>query len=143
MSEKEINAVIEDVWNQNGNVRDWYDKDFYYGMMRVYFNRMSPETYRAPEFVLPPKEQMDMGELKKHYPEYYRELRDYLVLRMKKDEEGYYYSDLQDEEQPVRSKDLGMFEMDHIIPISKGGLTTKENLQMITRKQNRKKSDSM
>lgn len=143
MSEKEINAVIEDVWNQNENVRDWYDKDFYYGMMRVYFNRMSPETYHAPEFVLPPKEQMDMGELKKYYPAYYHELRSFLILRMKKDEDGYYYSDLQDEEQPVRSKNLGMFEMDHIIPISKGGLTIKENLQMITRKQNREKSDTL
>ena len=87
---------------------------------------------------------MDMQELKKYYPEYFRELREYLILHMKKDEEGYYYSAVQEDgEPPVRSKHLAAFEMDHIIPISKGGLTVKENLQMITRKQNREKSDSV
>ncbi len=144
MTEQQIEAVIESVWNQNSNVRNWYDKEFYYGMMRVYFNRMIPEIYHNPEFVLPPKEQMDMGEIKKHYPSYYYELREYLILRMKKDAEGYYYSAIQEEgKPPIRSKHLGMFEMDHIIPISKGGLTVKENLQMITRKQNLEKSDSV
>ena len=113
-------------------------------MMRVYFNRMVPKSSPAPEFVLPPKEQMDMGEFKKYYPAYYHELREYLVSRMKKDDEGYYYSDMQEAgKPPIRSKHLEMFEMDHIIPISKGGLTVKENLQMITRKQNRVKSDSL
>ena len=140
MSEQQINEVIQTVWNHNTKVRSWYDKDFYYGMMRVYFNRMTPSTLRAPEFILPPKEQMDMGEIKKHYPAYYHELREYLILGMKRDEEGYYYSAMQEEGQPpIRSKHLGMFEMDHIRPISKGGLTVKENLQMITRKQNREK----
>ena len=144
MREKEIDAVIEDVWNQNEKIRGWYDKDFYYGLMRVYFNRMSAEASRTPEFVLPQKEKMDMQELKKYYPEYFRELREYLILHMKKDEEGYYYSAVQEDgESPVRSKHLAAFEMDHIIPISKGGLTVKENLQMITRKQNREKSDSV
>ena len=69
-----------------------------------------------------------------------QELREYLILNMKRDEEGYYYSAIQEEGQPpIRSKYLHMFEMDHIVPISKGGLTVKENLQMITRIQNRKK----
>ncbi len=144
MTEQQIDAVIESVWQQNEKVRSWYDKEFYYGMMRVYFNRMEPKPSLAPEFVLPPKEQMDMGELKKHYPAYYHELREYLISRMKKDDEGYYYSDMQEEgKPPIRSKDLVMFEMDHIIPISRGGLTVKENLQMITRKQNLAKSDAL
>ena len=78
-----------------------------------------------------------LGEIKKYYPAYYQELREYLILNMKKDEEGYYYSAIQEEgKPPVRSKYLYMFEMDHIVPISKGGLTVKENLQMIFRTQN-------
>lgn len=85
-----------------------------------------------------------MGEIRKHYPAYYQELREYLILSMKRDEEGYYYSAIQEEGQPpIRSKYLHMFEMDHIVPISKGGLTVKENLQMITRIQNRKKGASI
>lgn len=144
MSEQQINDVIQTVWEHNAKVRSWYEKDFYYGMMRVYFNRMDSTTLRAPEFVLPPKEEMDMGEIKKHYPAYYHELREYLILSMRKDEEGYYYSAIQEEgEPPIRSKHLRMFEIDHIIPISKGGLTVKENLQMITRKQNRAKGSKI
>ena len=140
MNEHQINEVIQSVWTNNPKVRSWYEKDFYYGMMRVYFNRMDSATLRAPEFILPPKEEMDMWEIKKHYPAYYHELREYLILNMRKDEDGYYYSAIQEDGQPpIRSKHLRMFEMDHIIPISKGGLTIKENLQMITHQQNMQK----
>lgn len=137
MCEEVIEEAIETIWGTNAKVRMWYEKEFYYGMMRVYFNRMKSYTINAPEFKLPPKEKMDMGEIKKYYPAYYQELREYLILNMKKDEEGYYYSAIQEEgKPPVRSKYLSMFEMDHIVPISKGGLTVKENLQMIFRTQN-------
>lgn len=144
MSDAEIKEVILNVWETNKKVRAWYEKDFYYGMMQVYFNRMRPSNTRGPEFILPPKERMDMGEIKKHYPEYYQELRNYLVSGMKRDEEGYYYSAIQEPDKPpIRSKYLYMFEMDHIVPISKGGLTVKENLQMITRIQNREKGNKL
>lgn len=144
MSEEDIKNAIWKIWESNSKVRAWYDKDFYYGMMQVYFNRMKPGSVRGPEFILPPKERMDMGEIKKYYPEYYQELRNYLVLGMRRDEEGYYYSAIQEEGKlPVRSKYLHMFEMDHIVPISKGGLTVKENLQMITRIQNREKGNKL
>ena len=144
MSEADIENVIWKIWESNAKVRAWYDKDFYYGMMQVYFNRMKPVSVRGPEFILPPKERMDMGEIKKYYPEYYQELRNYLVLGMQRDEAGYYYSAIQEEgKPPIRSKYLHMFEMDHIVPISKGGLTVKENLQMITRIQNREKGNKL
>lgn len=144
MTDAEIENVIARIWESNSKVRAWYDKEFYYGMMQVYFNRMKPGKVCAPEFVLPPKEKMDMGEVKKHYPEYYQELRNYLILNMPRDEEGYYYSAIQEEgKPPVRSRYLYMFEMDHKKPISKGGLTVKENLQMITRIQNRAKGNKL
>lgn len=144
MTDAEIENVIARIWESNSKVRAWYDKEFYYGMMQVYFNRMKPSKVRTPEFVLPPKEKMDMGEVKKHYPEYYQELRNYLILNMPRDEEGYYYSAIQEEgKPPVRSRYLYMFEIDHKKPISKGGLTVKENLQMITRIQNRAKGNKL
>ena len=142
MAEDRLESVIEQVWNSNAKVRSWYDKDLYIGMMHVYFNRMKKQTLNSPDFLLPPKEQMDMGTLKKHYPTYYQELRNYLIQNIMRDDEGYYYSAIQDgEEAPYRSKYLHAFEMDHIVPISKGGLTVKENLQMILRKQNIAKSN--
>ena len=137
LSDKDIEKYIETLYANNAKVRMWYDKDFYVGMMHVYFNRMKKRTLNAPEVVRLPKEKMDMGEIKKYYPEYYDELRKYLIQNMKRDEEGYYYSAIQEDGQPpFRSKYLKMFEMDHIVPISKGGLTIKDNLQMILRSQN-------
>ena len=133
-------TLIWEIWQNNAKIRMWYDKDFYFGMMHVYFNRMKPIETNAPVFTMPPKEKMDMGEIRKHYPAYFSELREYLVLNMERDDEGYYYSDMQEEGVPrFRSKHLGMFEMDHIVPISKGGLTVKENLRMISRYENLKK----
>ena len=138
----DIEKIITDVWDNSAKVRMWYDHDFYRGMMHVYFNRKNTPKLNAPEFTRPPKEKMDMGELKKYYPAYYQELRGYLLQSMQKDEEGYYYSAIQEEAAPSRSKYLHMFEMDHIIPISKGGLTVKENLQMILRSQNIRKGNN-
>lgn len=40
---------------------------------------------------------------------------------------------------PIRFRSLRAFEMDHVKEISAGGLTVKENLRMITRKQNLEK----
>ena len=144
MSKKTFDNIIEQVWQSNAKVRSWYEKDYYIGMMQVYFNRMKKQSLNSPEFILPPKERMDLGTLKKYYPAYYEELRNYLKQQMSRDEEGYYYSAIQEgNEAPYRSKYLIAFEIDHIKPISKGGLTTKENLQMILRKQNIAKSNKM
>ena len=142
MSEKDFELVIENIWSSNLKVRSWYNKDHYIGMMHVYRNRMKKSKLNAPEFILPPKERMDMGTLKKYYPAYYEELRNYLKQNTPRDEEGYYYSAIQEgDDAPYRSRYWHAFEMDHIKPISKGGLTEKENLQMILRKQNIAKSN--
>ena len=138
--ENTLEETLKTIWNNNSKIRSWYDYDFYRGMMHVYLNRWKSHEFSAPKFLLPPKEEMDMGEIKKHYPAYYHELREYLLQKTKRDEDGYYYSAIQEEgKPPFRSKYLMMFEMDHIIPISRGGKTVKENLQLILRSQNIKK----
>ena len=143
-TENQLNEKIVEIWNTNEKVRMWYDREFYDGMMHIYFNRIKKHNVSAPRFKLPPKEKMDMGEIKKYYPAYYDELRNYLKHSMYQDDEGYYYSAIQEKGQPpARSKLLSAFEMDHIIPISKGGLTIKENLQMILRTQNLKKGSKI
>lgn len=143
-NDSQIEQTIHDVWESIPKIRTWYDKEFYEGIMHVYFNRIKKKATKSPEFILPPKEKMDMGEIKKYYPSYYEELRNYLKHSVKKDEEGYYYSAIQDgDNPPYRSKLWSAFEIDHIIPISKGGLTVKENLQMILRTQNIAKSNKI
>jgi ATP-dependent helicase IRC3 len=72
-----------------------------------------------------------MGEIREQNPRYWKWLSDQ-VYQKHQDEEGYYYS----AEGDYRSKNKLDFQLDHITAISKGGLTTFENLQLLTRKQN-------
>ena len=135
--EQTFAQYLRPIWESHPQIRLWFEYDFYEGMMWVYYNRCHPQKLQKPEFILPPKEEMDMGELKKYYPRYAAELRKDLKSRMIIDEEGYIYSQLQTgEHPPYRSKYWKDFEIDHIQPISKGGKTVRENLQMILRSQN-------
>lgn len=144
MTDEALDEILQRIWESNSAVRLWYEHDFYIGMMHVYCNRLKKQHTADPQFILPPKERMDMGELKKYYPAYYHELKEYVFQNAKQDEDGYYYSAIQEEGQPpIRSKYRSFFEIDHIIPISKGGNTTKENLQLLSRKQNRAKGNTL
>ena len=138
-SEEDFDKKLGEVWDKKPLISQWYDREEYEGLMHVYYNRLHPKKMNAPEFILPEKEDMDMGTLEKYYPQYRAELREKLVQNMEKDSEGYYLSAIVGEDGTrYRSKDLRTFEMDHIIPISKGGKTVLENLQMISKVENRK-----
>lgn len=89
--------------------------------------------------VLPPKEKMDLQELRKYYPTYYEELREYVYSKYQ-DEEGYYISAHQDQYgNRFKSKYRVYFEIDHIKPMASGGESIKENLQLLSRIENRMK----
>lgn len=93
-------------------------------------------------YILPPKEEMDLDQLKKHYPAYYEELRESIFIKYQ-DEEGYYFSALVDEDgNRFKSKRRIDFHIDHIHPRAHGGLSIKENLQLISRIENLKKGTS-
>lgn len=81
-------------------------------------------------------EDLTMSEIKKKNPMYWRKLND-SVYEKYQDEEGYYHS----AEGDYKSKSKFKFQIDHIIPISKRGKTTLDNLQLLTRKENAKKSN--
>jgi hypothetical protein len=125
MREEQFKQTIEQVWNSNSKIRSWYDKDYYIGMMWVYFNRMKKHSLTSPEFILPPKERMDMGTLKKYYPSYYQELRNYLIQNMPRDNEGYYYQVFMRRDDASNQEDNDVrivkinFETKEIVKISK------------------------
>ena len=99
-------------------------------------NRKQKEDKPKVTIKIPEKEKMDLNELKKYHPKYYYELKEYVYTKYK-DEEGYYFSAQLDEEgNRFKSKHKVYFQIDHIKPISKGGLSVKENLQLLSRYEN-------
>nr|WP_243159456.1 tetratricopeptide repeat protein [Clostridium sp. SM-530-WT-3G] len=62
-----------------------------------------------------------------------------MIFEKYKDENGYYVSATGD----YKDRRKINFEIDHIIPLSKGGKTVPENLQLLARWENRQKGDMM
>ncbi|PWB50651.1 MAG: hypothetical protein C3F06_11295 [Candidatus Methanoperedenaceae archaeon] len=83
-------------------------------------------------------EKLSMSELREKYPIYWRKLRD-AVFEKYQDENGFYTCVISGK----KSKNKLNFQIDHIIPMSKGGLTTLDNLQILTRKENAMKGNKL
>lgn len=79
---------------------------------------------------------LSLHEIRKIDPEYWQELRD-SVYASAKFPNGNYCCAL----CAKQSWQKGLFEIDHILPISKGGKSTLDNLQLLCRTCNRQKSD--
>lgn len=76
-------------------------------------------------------EKLSLSELREKIPQYWKKLRD-AVFEKSKDKDGYYTC----ARSGFKSKQKIHFQIDHIVPFSKGGLTTLDNLQILTRKEN-------
>ncbi|MCR5668224.1 MAG: HNH endonuclease, partial [Lachnospiraceae bacterium] len=81
---------------------------------------------------------MSLYEIRKLNPNYEKELRDGAFDKAK-DDDGYYVC----AECGMKAKDRIPFQVDHIIPMNKGGKTVSENLQILCRSCNAKKSDKL
>lgn len=79
---------------------------------------------------------LSLGEIRYRYPEIGEKLRDAVFAKFQ-DEYGYYFS----AKSGYRSKNKLDFQIDHIQPMSLGGLTTLDNLQLLTRQENGAKGD--
>lgn len=79
-------------------------------------------------------EKLSLHELLKQMPEQYQAIRAE-ILAKHIDQDGYYVCAI----SGYRSEDARQFQIDHIVPMSKGGLTRLDNLQLVTRWENLKK----
>ena len=91
----------------------------------------STATLPTEEKELRRLEQMSMAEIREVNPSYWKQLSDE-VFKQHQDSKDYYVS----KASGFRSKNKLDFQIDHIKALSKGGLTTIENLQLLTRKEN-------
>lgn len=81
-------------------------------------------------------EKLSLSQIRKEYPIIWRNIVNE-VFEKSIDEQGYYHSALSD----YKSKSKKNLQIDHIKPMSKGGLTTIDNLQVLTREENQLKRD--
>lgn len=85
-------------------------------------------------------EKMALYEIRKIDPVYEKQLRD-SVFKNFTDKDGYYFSAMSGGE--TKSKNRLKFQIDHIIPMSQGGLTKFDNLQLLTKEENAKKNSKL
>lgn len=102
----------------------------------------NPEDYAKPS-VKPITEkekiliqELPLQEIRRRFPELEEKIR-YAVFEKYSDPSGFYYSGL----SGYKSKNKLDFQIDHIKPMSSGGLTVMDNLQLLTRTENLRKSD--
>ncbi len=134
----------------------WDDRESYwpllFGHNKTYFLRqlsiereklLFPDLYRKREGPLVRKDQVDIArlslpEMRKKAPRYWRRLRDQVFVKHT-DADGTITCAI----SGFKSRHKLHFQIDHIIPMSKGGLSTLENLQVVDRRTNRDKGDKL
>ncbi len=138
----EKNEFINHQWMDSQN--EW--QAFFGFSNKQYFSReieLALQKILEPEFFEPVSvfptetkelrelEKLSMSELREQFPEYWKKLRDEVFAKFT-DNDGFYFS----AKGSYRSKSKINFQIDHIRPMKKGGSTTFENLQLLTKSEN-------
>lgn len=103
-------------------------------------NRISNKKIEAPKVEVNSVkyENLSLSQIRQVDEFYWRKITNE-VYEKHKDTKGYYFSAT----GKFRSKNKSDFQIDHIIPMSKGGLTKLDNLQLLTKYENLIKSDDI
>ena len=120
-----------------------YNKEYFIRALSIELEKLEyPELFKKSSVLPKDKkeirelEKLSLSELRESYPEYEKQLRD-TVFKEAKDKRGYYTC----AKSKFKSKHRIYFHIDHIKPMSKGGLTTLENLQLLSREENWRKGN--
>jgi superfamily II DNA or RNA helicase len=132
---------VNEIWSKSENA--WqtffnYNQSYFIREISVAKERIAHPKLFERKIIKPIEEyesrkyeNMSLSELREVNPQYEKCLRD-KVFEKFTDKDGYYYS----AESDFRSKNRLSFQIDHIKPMSKGGLTVFDNLQLLTRREN-------
>lgn len=141
----EIRKYIDNLWNQeDGIIRIYFNKKMYFVRQLQIEIDIVEGTYESydeiPKVVGEERKlsKLSLYDLEKVAPEKAREIKD-KVYSSYMNNEGLYYCN----KCGYTSNFKGMFQIDHIKPISKGGLTTLDNLQLLCSKCNKIKGDKL
>ncbi len=147
LSTKAHFEYLDTLWNsENTFWRVFFgnnNKKYFLNQVQIELNKLhDPDIFLGNNSkVIVEKEEIDitrltLSEIKEVEPDYWRTLIDGLYEKSK-DADGYYYSAISN----YKSKNRLNFQIDHIKPMSKGGLTTLDNLQLTSRWENQQKGD--
>ncbi|MBU4220642.1 MAG: DEAD/DEAH box helicase family protein [Euryarchaeota archaeon] len=142
LSEKDKKEKLSDIWDNDKlqwkaffgfNNWKYFRNEVNLAIIRILDTEDSKTSTSEPIDTkeLRELEKLSMADLYEKYPAYYRQLSDE-VYEKSKDENGFYTS----AESGEKSKSKRNFQIDHRTPLSQGGLTVLENLQILTRKEN-------
>jgi hypothetical protein len=161
-SKLDVGAIAKHIWDEDMGPRKkaeyvdsiWENTDD--NMLRLFFGRKvyfwrqldiemmklsSPDIFEDEQNVQYGKrdfEDMPLGEIRKYNPDYEKELRDG-AFEKALDEDGNYVCAI----CGVKNQWKVPFQVDHIIPMNKGGKTVPDNLQILCRSCNARKSDTL
>ncbi|MCM1524844.1 MAG: DEAD/DEAH box helicase family protein [Ruminococcus sp.] len=143
MRRSEEDAYIRRIWDEEPNIK------IYYRVLGFLKKIVDTEILRLHGDIVTTKltlpnvryEPVDIGkltlyEIDRLYPAYGRKLREDTFAAAKNEDGDYVYAGCGRTSGTRRP-----FQIDHITPMSKGGLTVPENLQILCRKCNGKKGD--
>lgn len=143
MRQSEKKAYIEGLWNTREELKIYYNKKtFFLRQLQIELDKLDG-LFEVPEsstknviFDVDDIGTMPLDEIMRLYPSKGREIKE-KIYKKYMDKEGNFVCACCGK----KSKYKALFQIDHIIPRSKGGLTKIENLQLLCRTCNRRKSD--
>jgi ATP-dependent helicase IRC3 len=147
LGRKDEEVFKNEVWESN--IIEWkaffgYDKKYFLNEIDLAIRKLTnPDLYMRTSIVpqdeneLRKIEKMSLQEIREENPEYWKYLSD-LVYKSHADKDDLYVSTSKDH----KSKNKLDFQIEYKKPLSKGGLTRLDNLQLLTIKENATKGSS-
>lgn len=141
---RQQNDYLNSLWNDEKSffvVFFGNNKKFFLNQVHIELNKLSnPDIYpcNIPQFTneITDVNKLSLHQLREKDPILWRSIVNE-VYEKAKDKEGYYNSST----GKFRSKHRGDFQIDHIVPMSREGLTTLSNLQLLSKCENAVKGD--
>lgn len=142
MRRSEQIAYTDALWNdESGMLRVYYGlKHFFLRQLEIEIDKLTGQFPHANETINTIGEEINLEDLplykwKQENPEKYNKMKALIFNRAMRN--GKYICARCGKSSPHK----GLFQIDHIFPMSKGGKTTEDNLQLLCRSCNMKKGD--
>ncbi|PZV10973.1 MAG: hypothetical protein DCF22_15495 [Leptolyngbya sp.] len=142
---KQIKEYLDSLWNDDKSfwqVLFGYNHLYFKKQLDIELNKLQgyyPDLVITPPIVIPstvPLESLSLFEIRERDPAKYRDIKDAVFARAKDKATGMIRCAISGFESQRRLD----FQIDHLEPMSQGGLTTLENLQVLSRKAHTEKT---